>query len=182
MVRTLAMTSFLYIVPRSPTTESCFQCLRQREREGLSENFGLVVAEALERGKRVITTDGAPAWESECKMENVKCKVGDGEIWIGYYGRLIYLKGYRDGTDTLRVSLLKDAIEKNCMEGDMSIALLILVGIMTLIVVVVVGIEIVDCVIARKDRKQLEKMTPEEQRKYQEAMHKAQAWSNSSSI
>ena len=27
----------------------------------LSENFGLVVAEALERGKRVITTDGAPA-------------------------------------------------------------------------------------------------------------------------
>ena len=28
----------------------------------LSENFGLVVAEALERGKRVITTDGAPAW------------------------------------------------------------------------------------------------------------------------
>ena len=29
----------------------------------LSENFGLVVAEALERGKRVITTDGAPAWE-----------------------------------------------------------------------------------------------------------------------
>ena len=28
----------------------------------LSENFGLVVAEALERGKRVVTTDGAPAW------------------------------------------------------------------------------------------------------------------------
>ena len=28
----------------------------------LSENFGLVIAEALERGKRVITTDGAPAW------------------------------------------------------------------------------------------------------------------------
>ena len=27
----------------------------------LSDNFGLVVAEALERGKRVITTDGAPA-------------------------------------------------------------------------------------------------------------------------
>ncbi len=31
----------------------------------LSENFGLVVAEALERGKRVITTDGAPAWGEE---------------------------------------------------------------------------------------------------------------------
>lgn len=28
----------------------------------LSENFGLVVAEALARGKRVITTDGAPVW------------------------------------------------------------------------------------------------------------------------
>ena len=31
----------------------------------LSENFGLVVAEALEHGKRVITTDGAPAWEGQ---------------------------------------------------------------------------------------------------------------------
>ena len=31
----------------------------------LSENFGLVVAEALERGKRVITTDGAPVWGEE---------------------------------------------------------------------------------------------------------------------
>ena len=31
----------------------------------LSENFGLVVAEALERGKRVVTTDGAPAWRGE---------------------------------------------------------------------------------------------------------------------
>ena len=31
----------------------------------LSENFGLVVAEALERGKRVVTTDGAPAWGDE---------------------------------------------------------------------------------------------------------------------
>ena len=78
----------------------------------LSENFGLVVAEALERGKRVITTDGAPAWESECKMENVKWKVGDSEIWSGYGGRLIYLKGYRDGTPDKRVRLLKDAIEK----------------------------------------------------------------------
>ena len=76
----------------------------------LSENFGLVVAEALERGKRVITTDGAPAWESECKMESVKCKVGDGEIWSGYGGRLIYLKGYRDGTKEQRVGLLMDAI------------------------------------------------------------------------
>jgi glycosyltransferase involved in cell wall biosynthesis len=28
----------------------------------LTEDFGRVVAEALERGKFVITTDGAPAW------------------------------------------------------------------------------------------------------------------------
>ena len=60
----------------------------------LSDNFDLVIAEALERGKRVITTDGAPAW-------------GDGN---DYGGRLIYLKGYRDGSDNLRVNLLKAAI------------------------------------------------------------------------
>ena len=60
----------------------------------LSENFGLVVAEALERGKRVITTDGAPAW-------------GDGN---DYGGRLVYLKGYRDGSDEDRVRLLKGAL------------------------------------------------------------------------
>ena len=60
----------------------------------LSENFGLVVAEALERGKRVITTDGAPAW-------------GDGN---DYGRRLIYLKGYRNGTDERRVALLKNTI------------------------------------------------------------------------
>ena len=60
----------------------------------LSENFGLVVAEALEHGKRVITTDGAPAW-------------GDGN---DYGGRLIYLRGFRDGTAETRVQLLKEAI------------------------------------------------------------------------
>ena len=60
----------------------------------LSENFGLVVAEALERGKRVITTDGAPTW-------------GDGN---DYGGRLIYLKGYRDGTEEYRIRVLKDAV------------------------------------------------------------------------
>ena len=62
----------------------------------LSENFGLVIAESLERGKRVITTDGAPAW-------------GDGN---DYGGRLAYLKGYRDGTPEERVRLLKNAIEE----------------------------------------------------------------------
>lgn len=62
----------------------------------LSENFGLVVAEALERGKRVITTDGAPAW-------------GDGN---DYGGRLRYLVGYRDGTREMRVKLLKESIKE----------------------------------------------------------------------
>ena len=74
----------------------------------LSENFGLVVAEALERGKRVITTDGAPAWG-----EGLELRVGS-EIWSGYGGQLIYLKGYRDGTDEERVELLKKAIERIC--------------------------------------------------------------------
>ena len=71
----------------------------------LSENFG------LERGKRVITTDGAPAWG-----ESLELRVGSGGvrsgIWFGYGGRLIYLKGYRDGTDEERVELLKKAIER----------------------------------------------------------------------
>lgn len=57
----------------------------------LSENFGLVVAEALERGKRVVTTDGAPVWEGQPGV--------------------VYLKGYREGTDEERVELLKRGLE-----------------------------------------------------------------------
>lgn len=64
----------------------------------LSDNFGLVVAEALERGKRVITTDGAPAW-------------GDGN---SYGGRLVYLRGFREGSAEERVELLRDAIVGLC--------------------------------------------------------------------
>lgn len=56
----------------------------------LSENFGRVIAEALERGKSAITTDGAPVWEGQPGV--------------------IYLKGFRDGTDAERVDLLKRAI------------------------------------------------------------------------
>ena len=91
----------------------------------LSENFGLVVAEALERGKRVITTDGAPAWEPGVSGQGLGVSVGvedredsststsniDSNILIGYGGRLLYLKGYRDGTRGKRVELLKKAIE-----------------------------------------------------------------------
>ena len=58
----------------------------------LSENFGLVVAEALERGKRVIATDGAPAWRGQ---EGV-----------------VYLEGFRGGSDNRRVELLRGAIER----------------------------------------------------------------------
>ncbi len=94
----------------------------------LSENFGLVVAEALERGKRVITTDGAPAWgEGLSRVEHVdrvdvsrkerkerkddsRVDRVEGEVWSGYGGQLIYLKGYRDGSDETRVALLKKAI------------------------------------------------------------------------
>ena len=70
----------------------------------LSDNFGLVVAEALERGKRVITTDGAPAWSPSASATKDSL---DGT----YGGRLIYLRGYRDGTPEVRVNLLKSAIE-----------------------------------------------------------------------
>ena len=70
----------------------------------LSENFGLVIAEALERGKRVITTDGAPAWSPFASATEDK---GGSN---GYGGRLVYLKGYRDGSPDERVALLKDAI------------------------------------------------------------------------
>ena len=74
----------------------------------LSENFGLVIAEALERGRCAITTDGAPAWNHEIHETHEK------GVWSGYGGRLIYLKGYRDGTDKERVELLKKAIERIC--------------------------------------------------------------------
>ena len=60
----------------------------------LSENFGLVVAEALERGKRVVTTDGAPAWRGQ---EGV-----------------VYVEGFRDGSDERRVEFLREAIAGAC--------------------------------------------------------------------
>ncbi len=101
----------------------------------LSENFGLVVAEALERGKRVITTDGAPAWDSgELRVESGEClaakdakgakrDVGridrvEGGVFSDYGGRVLYLKGYRDGTREIRVELLKKGIEIFARQGE----------------------------------------------------------------
>ena len=82
----------------------------------LSDNFGLVVAEALERGKRVVVTDGAPAWEPGGEVEEVKrggpCRGGEAEtVARGYDGRLVYLRGYRDGNERRRVELLKAGLE-----------------------------------------------------------------------
>ena len=76
----------------------------------LSENFGRVVAEALERGKRVVVTDGAPAWEPPPEAAEVEVEV---EIRGGrWWDRLSYVRGFRDGTDEERVKLLKVALEK----------------------------------------------------------------------
>lgn len=76
----------------------------------LSENFGLVVAEALERGKRVITTDGAPVWNPGDSGRNLGDRGQESGVSVGYSGRLLYLNGYRDGTRGMRVELLKKAI------------------------------------------------------------------------
>ena len=43
----------------------------------------------------------------------------EGGLWSGYEGRLIYLKGYRDGTDAERVELLKKAIDMLKHDGNM---------------------------------------------------------------
>lgn len=59
----------------------------------MSENFGLVVAEALANNRRAIVTDGAPAWSGNA-----------------YAGRLIYLDGFCAASDQYKVELLKHGI------------------------------------------------------------------------
>ena len=54
----------------------------------------------FERGKLVITTDGAPAW-------------GDGN---DYGGRLVYLKGFKGAIDKDRVEMLKRTIVGLCCQ------------------------------------------------------------------
>lgn len=62
----------------------------------LSENFGLVVAEALERGKAVLTTDGAPAWRVHFERHPESG---------------VYLKGFREGDAATRVAMLAEALK-----------------------------------------------------------------------
>lgn len=64
-----------------------------------SENFSLAVAEALSRGKRVVVTDGAPAW-------------GEGDIST-YQGKLFYLKGYAAAPEPEKTAMLADAIARH---------------------------------------------------------------------
>jgi len=51
--------------------------------------------------------------------------------------------------------------------------------VIAVVVVVVIGIDIVLRLIARCERKRFDNLPPDEQRKYQESLHKAQAHSNS---
>ena len=63
----------------------------------LSENFGLVVAEALERGKPVITTDGAPAWR---------------QFFAEHPDRGVYLEGFVMSPKERRVEMLVAALDR----------------------------------------------------------------------
>ena len=63
----------------------------------LSENFGLVVAEALERGKPVVTTDGAPAWR---------------QFFAEHPDRGVYLEGFVMSPKERRVEMLVAALDR----------------------------------------------------------------------
>ena len=62
--------------------------LHARAQSGKDTCAAIMKEEYEKRGKRVITTDGAPAW-------------GDGNT---YGGRLVYLKGYLNGSREERIS------------------------------------------------------------------------------
>ncbi len=60
----------------------------------MSENFGLVVAEARARGKRVIVSDGAPAWSDMPKEAGV------------------YLRGFVAASEAEKVMMLRKALRQ----------------------------------------------------------------------
>ena len=60
----------------------------------LSENYGLVVAEALEHGVPAVTTDGAPAWRG--------------------VPHVAWLDGFCAADDATRVSSLADVLYRLC--------------------------------------------------------------------
>lgn len=81
----------------------------------LSDNLGLVVAEALERGKRVITTDGAPAWAPYSTPEPLTSKPlnpssSTPHSALSTSPSLIYITDYRAASPETRISLLKAAL------------------------------------------------------------------------
>ena len=49
--------------------------------------------------------------ERKGRKDDSRVERVDGGMWSGYGGRLIYLKGYREGTKEQRVELLRRAIE-----------------------------------------------------------------------
>ena len=63
----------------------------------LSENFGRVVGEALEHGRFVVTTDGAPAWKTHFER---------------HPDAGLYLNGYRAGSEKVRVRMLVEALTR----------------------------------------------------------------------
>ena len=71
------------------------------------------IRELFSRVERVERVDVSRKERKERKDDSRVDRV-EGGVWSGYGGQLIYLKGYRDGTDEERVELLKKAIERIC--------------------------------------------------------------------
>ena len=91
------------------------------ERPFFKDALASLEAQGLGEDLEIIVQDGAAgrSWSSELELESGSLNSpveheDDGEILFGYDGRLIYLKGYRDGSNEQRVELLKNAIEKLC--------------------------------------------------------------------
>ena len=89
-----------------------------RRRWRRSEPADMIGGKVLSRVERVDRVDVSRQERKERKDDSRVERV-DGGMWSGYGGRLIYLKGYRDGTDEERVELLKKAIDMLKHDGNM---------------------------------------------------------------